>query len=116
MTDFKVKNNRLVFSCGDFAIVDGLEEVKQHIIAALYTFKGDWALNKQKGINYAYGFRNRAFLEKDIRQQILGVKNVYSLDNFTMEFDKTTLAINVTAVIKTSYGDLTLNENLNTQT
>lgn len=116
MTDIKVKNNRLVFSDGDLVTVDGIEEVKQHIIAALYTFRGDWILNPQKGINYSYGFRNKYFLEKDIRQQILGVQNVYSLDNFSMKFDKTSLAINITAIIKTSFGDLTLNENFNTQT
>lgn len=116
MTDFKVKNNGLVFSDGDLVTVDGLEEVKQHIVAALNTFKGDWILNRQKGINYPFGFRNTYFLEKDIRQQILGVQNVYSLDDFSMDFDKTTLAIKITAVIKTTFGNVTLNENLSTQT
>ena len=115
MTDLMTKNKGLQISEGDFVTVSNIEEIKQHVIVALNTFKRDWILNRQKGIDYAGGFRNSYFLEKDIRQQILGVNNVKSLDNFSMGFDKQTLAITVTATIKTNFGDLYINETLETQ-
>lgn len=115
MTDLLFENNELRISDGDFVTVSGIEEVRQHVIAALNTFKGDWVLNSQKGLNYSTGFRDENFLKKDIKDQILGIRHVKSLDNFKMKFDRKTLAINVTAIIKTDYGELYLNESLVTQ-
>lgn len=114
MTDLMTKDNRLQIIDGDVALVSNIEEVRQQVIVALNTFKRDWILNSQKGINYPQGFRNTYFLEKDIRRQVLGVNNVRSLDNFTLGFDKKTLAITVSATIKTTYGELYLNESLST--
>ncbi|MBR6099072.1 hypothetical protein IKP85_04930 [bacterium] len=115
MTDIMIKNNKLQISDGDFTTVSGVEEVKQHLIAALNTFKGDWVLNKAKGINYSYGFRNTNSMRNDVKKQLLGVKHVRSVDNFEMVFDKQSLSLKVTAIIKTTYGKIYLEENINTQ-
>ena len=57
MTDIKIENNRLMMKNGDFELVDGIDEVKQHIIIALNTFYTDWILDYTKGVDYAYGMR-----------------------------------------------------------
>ena len=115
MTDIMIKNNRLEIYDGDFLPVKGIDEVKQHILVALNTFKGDWVLNPQKGINYSRGFRNTTLLENDVKKQLNAVKNVRSVDNFEMKFDKVSLAIRITAIINTSYGKIYLDETLYNQ-
>ncbi len=115
MTDMMIKNNRLDILDGDFLLVTGVDEVKQHILVALNTFKGDWILNANKGINYSRGFRNTTLLENDIKKQLNAVKNVRSVDNFVMSFDKTDLAIRITAIIDTSYGKIYLDDTLYNQ-
>ena len=89
---------------GDFQITSGIDEIKQQIIVALNTFYGDWILDYTKGIDYAYGFRHEEFLEYDIKNQLGNVNGVQSVDDFTMELDKSDLSINITAAIKTVYG------------
>ena len=115
MTDIMIKNNRLEISDGDFLSVTDVEEVKQHILVALNTFKGDWVLNGSKGINYSRGFRNTTMLENDVKKQLNSVKNVRSIDNFEMLFDKSNLAIRITAIVNTSYGKIYLDETLYNQ-
>lgn len=115
MTDIMIKNNRLEIFDGDFLSVTDVEEVKQHILVALNTFKGDWVLNGIKGINYSRGFRNTTMLENDVKKQLNSVKNVRSIDNFEMLFDKSNLAIRITAIVNTSYGKIYLDETLYNQ-
>ena len=109
MTDILVENNKLKIVNGDFAAVERLEQVKQHIIVALNTLYGEWILDKDKGIDYAFGMRNTNFLEHSVRKQILGVDKVRSIDNFKLSFDKDSLTVNILAVIYTNYGAFNLN-------
>lgn len=110
MTDIKMENNRLVMRDGDFVLVDGVDEIKQHIIIALNTFYNDWLLDYTKGIDYAHGMRNTEFLEHDVKKQLQGIKDVQSVDDFSLTFDRKNLTINITAKIKTKYGNINLNE------
>ena len=104
--DILMQNNRLPVKNGDFQLASGIDEIKQHIIIALNTFYGDWILDHTKGIDYAYGFRHEEFLEYDIKNQLCEVKGVLAVDDFTMEFDENGLTVNVTANIKTIYGNV----------
>lgn len=115
MTDIMIKDSGLCVADGDFVAISALEELKQQIMIAMKTFQSDWALNRLKGINYSYGIRNTAFLEMDVRQQLLGVRNVQSVDKLELNFDKETLAITISAIIKTMYGEVYLNETINAQ-
>ncbi len=112
MTDIYMKNNRLPMTDGDFVLTSGVEEVKQHVQTALCTFYRDWILDSSKGINYTYGLRNTDFLENDVRNQILGVKNVQSIDNFSLTFNRENLSIQITAAIKTDYGKINISEEI----
>ena len=109
MTDILVDNNKLKVQNGDFVTVNRLEKVKQHIVVALNTLYGEWILDKSKGIDYAFGMRNTHFLDHAVRNQILGVDKVQSLDNFKMFFDKENLSVNIIADVYTDYGVFNLN-------
>lgn len=111
--DILMQNNRLPMGNGDFQLSNGIDEIKQHIIVALNTFYGDWVLDYTKGIDYAYGLRHEEFLEYDIKNQINGVNGVLSVDNFKMEFDKTSLTLNVVASIRTVYGKVDIQNSIN---
>lgn len=108
-----MKDNKLPMLNGDFQLVSGIDEIKQQITVALNTFYGDWVLDYTKGIDYAYGFRHEEFLEHDVKNQIRGVKGVLSVDDFTMDYDKTNLTLNISAVVKTTYGKLDLRSSIN---
>ena len=107
-----MNNHRLPMYNGDFVLVQGIDEIKQHIIIALNTFYADWLLDYTKGIDYPFGLRHEEFLEHDIKNQILGVDGVISLVNFSMTFDRTSLVWNVRAGINTSYGRVDINEGI----
>lgn len=111
--DIYMKDNKLPMLNGDFQLVSGIDEIKQQITVALNTFYGDWVLDYTKGIDYAYGFRHEEFLEHDVKNQIRGVKGVLSVDDFTMDYDKTNLTLNISAVVKTTYGKLDLRSSIN---
>lgn len=108
-----MNDNKLPMMNGDFQLVSGIDEIKQQIIVALNTFYGDWVLDYTKGIDYAYGVRHEEFLEHDVKNQIRGVKGVLSVDDFTMDYDKTNLTLNISAVVKTTYGKLDLRSSIN---
>ena len=110
MTDILIQDNGLAHSDGDLYLVRDVEEVKQHIKTALYTFSREWSLDPDKGINYPRGIRNTDLLETEIRKQIIGVDGVLSLDNFSLKFDRDNLNIQITAAISTVYGNIDLNE------
>mgnify|MGYP005755574655 CR=1 FL=1 len=108
-----MNDNKLPMMNGDFQLVSGIDEIKQQITVALNTFYGDWVLDYTKGIDYAYGVRHEEFLEHDVKNQIRGVKGVLSVDDFTMDYDKTNLTLNISAVVKTTYGKLDLRSSIN---
>ena len=112
MTDILMNNNRLPMYNGDFVLVDGIDEIKQHIIAALNTFYTDWLIDYRKGIDYPFGLRHEEFLEHDIKKQINGVAGVTAITAFKMEFDRRTVTWNVIAGIRTIYGKLEINERI----
>lgn len=97
---------------GDFQLVDGIEEIKQHIIVALNTFYGDWLLDYTKGIDYTHGMRNLDFLQHDCKNQILGVDGATNIINFTMTFNRSTLAVEVVAGVQTIYGRVDIAQTL----
>lgn len=101
-------NNSLVWENGDLKLVDGLALIKQHILTALYTLKGDWLLDYEKGIDYPRGFRNEAFMLNDVRKQISGVDGVISVKK--LKLTKENLVLNITGIVLTEFGNIELNE------
>jgi len=72
---------------GNISFVDGVDQIKQDITLALRTFKGEWFIDTEKGLDY-FGkiFRKGTadrFLREEVRRAIIardGVKNVERID------------------------------------
>ena len=110
--DISIDEKRLSLYNGELQFVDGLNQIKQNLQIALNTLKAEWILDKSKGINYTEDLRYTDFLENDTKKQILEVKDVKSLENFSIANDKNSGKILVTASIKTAFGDINLEENI----
>ena len=112
MSDLQITDDGLGIKDGSLIIIGGVEKVRQHIIIALNTFYNDWILDSTKGIDYALGLRDMEFLEYDVKKQLKEVEDVESVEDFSMDFDRETLTVNITAQIKTAYGMLDLSESI----
>lgn len=111
--DLMIQGSALKTVNGDLELVSGTDEIKQHVIVALNTFYNDSLINPSRGIDYAHGLRYEEFLEFDIKKQLSGVNGILSVDDFSMEFDKTNLTLNITASLKTVYGRLDIQNTIN---
>lgn len=109
--DIKLDINNLIFENGDLVLVSGLEKIKQHILTALYTLKGDWLLDYEKGIDLPRGMREHAFLLNDVKNQITGVDGVNRIRKIDLIREGTT--IKIYAVISTINGDVEISEVMN---
>ena len=105
------KNNCLVWEAGDLKLIDGLQRIKQHILTALYTLKGDWLIDDRKGIDLPRGMRENSFLINDVKSQILGVDGVNKIKEF--KFYREGTNIKIYAHVLTEMGDIELNEVVN---
>ena len=113
MKDFKItETNGLNFQNGDFELISQKERIIQHVKTALYTFKAEWILDKKRGIDYPSGLKNMNFLEYEIRSQILQVEGVTSISNYSQNFDKTSLSVQIDATLITKYGELQISEQI----
>ena len=112
MSDLQITDDGLGREDNNFIIINGVEKVRQHIVTALNTFYTDWILDCTKGIDYALGLRNMEFLEYDVKRQLKEVEDVESVNDFSMDFDRETLTVNISAQIKTAYGMLDLSESI----
>ena len=112
--DILMDKHNLTFKSGDFVVVNGITQVKQHIITTLNTMLGEWVFDTTKGINYSKSVRNTVFFENCIKKQILGVQGVISTENLKISFDKVMMTVHVRADVITEYGALLLNETIET--
>ena len=113
MKDFKITStNGLNFQTGDFELISQKERIIQHVRTALYTFKNEWILDKNRGIDSSTGLKNLDFLEYEIRTQILQVDGVISIANYSQNFDKTTLSVRIDATLITKYGEVKFSNQL----
>ena len=112
MIDILSDGKNFTMQDGDFAVVEGVEKVKQHIITALNTFYSDWIIDKEKGIDFVNGLRNTDLLDADIHKQILEIKDVLGISYFRLSYDTSTHTVEISANIQTEYGDISINDAL----
>lgn len=102
------ENNKLVWENGDLKLVDGLNLVKQHILTALYTLKGDWLLDDRKGLN---NIKDEIFFINSVKNQILGVEGVNQIKSFTWNKDRN-FVIKIYAKVTSNVGEIEINEDI----
>lgn len=102
------ENNKLVWENGDLKLVDGLNLVKQHILTALYTLKGDWLLDDRKGLN---NIKDEIFFINSVKNQILGVDGVNQIKSFAWSKDRN-FVIKIYAKVISNVGEIEINEDI----
>lgn len=81
-------NGDFDISKGDFIFIDNDLRVVQQIKIRLMTWKNEWFLDENKGVDYLNIFATRRYakqlIENMIREMILEVPNVDSVENVTL--------------------------------
>lgn len=113
MRTFKVDDdNRLVIENGNFVIVEGIEAVKYSCEQAVKTQYGEMIFDIQGGIPYSAivwnGQPNLIQVDAFLRKVILEVPEVIGISSLDIDVSKNTLSYQAT--IKTTYGEVTLND------
>ena len=100
----------------DGSLVDGLESVRQRIQQRLRFWRGTWFLDSGAGVPYLRDVlghrRNLALATSAITAQIRTVPDVTVVQNVTSSFDFDLRIIDYSAVVQTTFGDLSLEEQL----
>lgn len=88
--------------------LNGAERVAQAITIHLRTWLGEWFLDATHGVPYMESIlgkvRNPALIESILRNEILSVAGVRSIDSFTLNIDNRTRICNVQFVAMSDEG------------
>lgn len=117
---FKMKYRKQT-SRDDFSFGNGLndfyidmpEAVGQAVVTRLLLIKGEWFLNTDEGCDYKNNILGKNRVQKaelEIRRVILETEGVVEIDEFFINFNAETRALNVSAKINTVYGVAVINE------
>ena len=97
-----------------FAVVDGVEAVRQRVLQHLRFTLGEWFLAPDQGIPYFEGlFADNASVElaaQLISAEVLTVQNVTSVEVVRATLDPSTRRLKVELRVGTADGDLTITE------
>lgn len=83
------------------------EAVAQAVMTTLKLWRGEWFLNTQSGTPYsqaALGVNKSNTASLMIREQILKVQGVQTIDSFSYTFDPINRTASIAATITTDYG------------
>lgn len=98
----------------NFEIIENKAAIEQTILNYAKTLKGEMQLQTQNGIRFFDTILSSRFLpdifEQDFRKRIKEISDVLEISNFT--YDMIDNDFSYTVTIKTTFGELTLNDNL----
>ena len=101
MIDFKIDpiSRDMVFKAGAVVPLDGAERVAQAVGIRLRAWLGEWFLDEGRGVPYVdsvFGKGARPeLIEATLREQILEVSGVRSVESFEMKIDAQTRKVRV---------------------
>lgn len=90
-------DGKVLIERNNLVLVSGGEEVKQAVLHALKTFRGEWFLDVTLGVPWFQEIlvKNPATAEALLKREILSVPGVLSLDSFVLRSDPATRRTNV---------------------
>jgi len=107
-------NNNIIVTNGHFTFLTGEDEVRQLIMHKLKLWYGEWYLARSKGVRYKEKILIKGpdanIVKAEFRRAILDTKEVVSLKSFDILQDNETREMRVTGEILTTYGVITLNQ------
>ena len=102
----------VVVDNGDLVLVDGLDRVIQQVKITLKFFKGEYGLDTNQGVPYYEDILEKnpdlIVVTSDIRDAILSVEEVTSVDNIQLEYDADR-HLTLSCLIHSTYGKFPLN-------
>lgn len=76
---------------GDFAFVEGADEIRQSILSRFRFFLGEWFLDRREGVPYYRDVfvknPDRAVVRSVFAQVLVGTPGVLSVNRFEIQFD-----------------------------
>lgn len=113
MNLFLTNDNDIQIIDGGLPLVTGLDEIRQMTSCRLQAFQGDWFLNLDLGMPYFQEILKKvttaAQIEAIFLQEIGKIPGILDIDEFNIEFIKTTREINITFRATTTAGILDFN-------
>ena len=100
----------------DFAVIDGVEAVRQRVIQHLRFTLGEWFLAPDEGVPYFEGlFADHTGVDlaaRLISAEVQGVEDVTSVEVMEAVVDPATRKLRVEFRVGTAYGDVTVAEDI----
>ncbi|HCM9354148.1 TPA: hypothetical protein N5L54_003079 [Enterobacter kobei] len=108
MIDFRIADNKVVFTNGLLQYVDGAERVRQQVDFRLNLWRGEWFLDGQFGTPYLQDVLGKQVTLNGalsaIRTEILAVEGVNGIVEFTYNFDRAERKLSIEFTANTEYG------------
>lgn len=108
MRTLKVQNGDIVISAGEFAMIDGDEELAQSVRMTIETARGEWFLNEDFGM-FRDPFESKPYNEEEIRASIIEAATddtrIASVENLALVFDQAVRSLAVELVLQKTDGD-----------
>lgn len=107
MRTLKVENGDLVISAGEFAMVEGDEELAQSVRMTMETAQGEWFLNVDFGMRRD-PFESKPYNEEEIRASIIEAATddtrISSVEGLSLAFDKFVRTLGVSLQLQKADG------------
>lgn len=98
----------IVISAGEFAMIEGDEELAQSVQMTMQTARGEWFLNEDFGM-YREPFENKPYNEEEVRASIIEAATddtrIVSVDTLSLVFDKAMRSLSVDLELQKADGD-----------
>lgn len=108
MIDFRLTDNKVVFTNGLLQYVDGAERVRQQVEFRLNLWRGEWFLDSQFGTPYLQDILGKQVTLNGalsaIRTEILAVEGVTGIVEFTYNFDRAERKLSIEFTANTECG------------
>ncbi|NQY74323.1 MAG: hypothetical protein HRT90_06120 [Candidatus Margulisbacteria bacterium] len=97
-------NNEVVFKNNDLVLVEGIQETKQRIIQRLQLFRGEWFLDRSRGIPYFQDILKKgnqvSAISAIFKTEILSVTGVIELLKFEMDYEAKQRELTITVSVR----------------
>lgn len=108
MIDFRIADNKVLFTNGLLQYVDGAERVRQQVEFRLNLWRGEWFLDSQFGTPYLQDVLGKQVTLNGalsaIRTEILAVEGVAGIVEFSYNFDRAERKLSIEFTANTEYG------------
>ena len=105
-----VNGRDLIIENGSFVKLDDLETLRQRLELTLKTIQGDWILDPETGMDWdgVTGGKNNAprLLQREIERILLEDSEVESVEEITVEPDRSRRIMRVTFTVESIYGSV----------